>query len=235
MGHESELFALTIDDDLRGDVRPFGDRRRDGGRRHDLSFRAAVADDRGVRAPAARPRPAVSQRHAGALFRAVRPGLFRLAALGRQELATLAGRVDLALGDSEFNRRELESLGFAPTGRLADRRRHGPRSRRRRRVRRSRRSCDDGLIELPVRRPDRAEQEDRGHHPAGRALTSATSTRYYRFIFVGRYDVVPRYYATIRALMAEYQLLTDRFFFTGPGAATRSWPCTTARRASTSR
>src|SRR5262249_53326724 len=39
---------------------------------------------------------------------------------------------------------------------------------------------------------------------------------YYRFIFVGRYDVVPRYYATIRALMADYRLLHDRFVFTGP-------------------
>jgi L-malate glycosyltransferase len=32
---------------------------------------------------------------------------------------------------------------------------------------------------------------------------------------VGRYDVVPRYYATIRALMTEYKLLPDRFVFTG--------------------
>ena len=39
---------------------------------------------------------------------------------------------------------------------------------------------------------------------------------YYRFIFVGRCDVVPRYYAMIRALMAEYRLLNDRFIFTGP-------------------
>ncbi len=34
---------------------------------------------------------------------------------GRRELSIYRGRVDLALGDSEFNRRELESLGFAPT------------------------------------------------------------------------------------------------------------------------
>ncbi len=53
-------------------------------------------------------------------------GLFRLAVLARQELATLVGHVDLALGVSEFNRRELEALGFSPTGRAADRRRHGP-------------------------------------------------------------------------------------------------------------
>ena len=39
---------------------------------------------------------------------------------------------------------------------------------------------------------------------------------YYRFIFVGRYDVVPRYYAAIRALMDEYKLLPERFIFTGP-------------------
>jgi glycosyltransferase involved in cell wall biosynthesis len=38
---------------------------------------------------------------------------------------------------------------------------------------------------------------------------------HYRFIFVGKTDAVPRYYATIRALMAEYQLLNERFIFTG--------------------
>ena len=38
---------------------------------------------------------------------------------------------------------------------------------------------------------------------------------YYRFIFVGRYDVVPRYYSMIRALMTEFRLLNDRFVFTG--------------------
>jgi glycosyltransferase involved in cell wall biosynthesis len=35
---------------------------------------------------------------------------------GRRELGIYPARVDLALGDSEFNRQELESLGFNPTG-----------------------------------------------------------------------------------------------------------------------
>jgi glycosyltransferase involved in cell wall biosynthesis len=35
---------------------------------------------------------------------------------GRQELATLPGRVELALGDSEYNRRELAGMGFPRTG-----------------------------------------------------------------------------------------------------------------------
>ena len=39
---------------------------------------------------------------------------------------------------------------------------------------------------------------------------------YYRFIFVGRYDGLPRYYAQVRALIAEYEMLPDRFWFTGP-------------------
>lgn len=35
---------------------------------------------------------------------------------GRRELRAYRDRCDLALGDSEFNRQELEALGFAPTG-----------------------------------------------------------------------------------------------------------------------
>ena len=41
---------------------------------------------------------------------------------------------------------------------------------------------------------------------------------YYRFIFVGRYDAVPRYYATIRALMSEYRLLQRALRLHRPGA-----------------
>ena len=72
MGHQSDLYAMTIDDDLRGDVRPWTDPRRDARRPDDLPFRAGVADDRGVRAAASRPRAAVSQRHAGAFLRRLR-------------------------------------------------------------------------------------------------------------------------------------------------------------------
>ena len=85
-----------------------------------------------------RPHPAVSQRHAGA--RSSRPTIRRCSAWRRsaaQELATLVGRVDLALGDSEYNRRELEALGFAPTGVLPDCRRHCRASRSRSSARRS--------------------------------------------------------------------------------------------------
>src|SRR5206468_4527138 len=38
----------------------------------------------------------------------------------------------------------------------------------------------------------------------------------YRFIFVGRYDVVPGYYAALRAMLKTYGLVAERFWFTGP-------------------
>ena len=37
----------------------------------------------------------------------------------------------------------------------------------------------------------------------------------HRFIFVGRTDAVPRYYATLRALMLEYGMAPDRCLFPG--------------------
>src|SRR5207249_4202401 len=43
------------------------------------------------------------------------PALFRLASLARQELAMLADGTDIGLGDSEYNRQELDELGFDQT------------------------------------------------------------------------------------------------------------------------
>ena len=45
----------------------------------------------------------------------VHPLLVQLCYLGRRELGAYANRVELGLGDSEFNRRELDALGFPRT------------------------------------------------------------------------------------------------------------------------
>src|ERR671931_337161 len=116
MGHESELFALTIDDELRHEVRPFADPQAARG---DVTIFHFALPSPMTDAFAALGGAKILQYHnitPAAFFAAYDAGLFRLAALGRRELATLVGRVDLALGDSEFNRRELEALGFGPTG-----------------------------------------------------------------------------------------------------------------------
>ncbi len=49
-------------------------------------------------------------------FLGFHPHLAGLCYNGRRELRAFAGRTDVALGDSEYNRRELTALGFARTG-----------------------------------------------------------------------------------------------------------------------
>jgi glycosyltransferase involved in cell wall biosynthesis len=214
MGHDADLFALTIDEDLVDDVRPFSDH---AARRGDITIFHYALPSPMTAAFATLDRGRVLQYHnvtPARYFASYDAGLFRLATLGRQELATLAGRVDLALGDSEYNRRELEALGFARTGVFPI-------------------AVDTRRITQPVVRPALEEILDDGlvnflfvgriapnkmieDHIRLAEHYKRSVDAYYRFIFVGRYDVVPRYYSTIRALMSDYRMLKDRFIFTGP-------------------
>jgi glycosyltransferase involved in cell wall biosynthesis len=214
MGHDSEIFALTIDDDLRGDVLPFTD---GAATRGDVTiFHFALPSpmtDAFARLAGVR----ILQYHnitPASFFAPYDAGLFRLAALGRRELATLAGRVDLALGDSEFNRQELEALGFARSGVM-------PIAVNTQRITGApprpalERILSDGLINILFvgRIVPNKKIED---HIRLAEMYKRYVDSYYRFIFVGRYDGLPRYYSQVRALIAEYQMLPDRFWFTGP-------------------
>src|SRR5205814_1632231 len=112
VGHESELYALTIEDDLKADVRPFAE---PSARRGDLTIFHYALPSEMTAAFASLSRGRILQYHnvtPPAYFAPYDPALFRLASLGRDELRTLVGEVELALGDSEYNRRELEELGF---------------------------------------------------------------------------------------------------------------------------
>ena len=213
-GHGSDLFALTIDDDLRGDVRPFEDPEA---RRGDVTIFHFALPSPMTQAFASLGGARVLQYHnitPAAFFAPYDPGLFRLAALGRQELRTLAGGVDLALGDSEYNRQELDTLGFDRTGVFPI-------------------AVDTARITQPARRPalDRILDDDFvnvlfvGRIAPNKKIEDFVKLaelykRYVddhaRFIFVGRFDVVPRYYSMIRALMVELGFLNERFVFTGP-------------------
>jgi len=214
MGHDSDLFALTIDDDLRGDVRPFSD---PAATRGDVTiFHFALPSPMTARF-AALDGVKILQYHnitPAAFFAPYDPQLFRLAALGRRELATLAGHVDLAVGDSDFNRRELAALGFTRTGVLpiavnTERITAAPPRPALERILR------DGLINVLFvgRIVPNKKIED---HIRLAEIYKRYVDSYYRFIFVGRYDGVPRYYDQVRALIAEYDMLPDRFWFTGP-------------------
>ena len=213
MGHDADVYALTIDEELKDTVRPFDDRTaRDG---HVTILHYALPSPM-TEAFGRLPRGRILQYHnvtPAAFFAPYDPSLFRLASLARQELATLIGRTDLALGVSEYNRRELVDMGFSPTGVMPlavdlDRLRNA-----RPRPALDKVLDDDFVNFLFVGRiaPNKKIEDliRLGEH------YKRYVDEYFRFIFVGRHDVVPRYYAMIRALMAEYRLLDERFIFTG--------------------
>jgi glycosyltransferase involved in cell wall biosynthesis len=214
LGHQSQIFALTIDDVLRGDVRPFSD---PAARRGDITIFHYALPSEMTEAFAALPGGRVLQYHNVTppfYFAAYDTELFRLTALARADVASLAGRVDLALGVSEFNRAELDAMGFAPTGVLplaVDV------SRVTQRVRRPALEkfleSDDNINFLFVGRvaPNKKIED----HLKLAEEYKRYVDEYYRFIFVGKENAVPGYYAAIRAMMAQFRLPADRFIFTG--------------------
>ncbi|HXG55179.1 MAG TPA: glycosyltransferase family 4 protein [Vicinamibacterales bacterium] len=213
-GHQSDLYALTMDDDLRGDVRAFAD---PAARQGDVTIFHFALPSPMTEAFASLGGGRVLQYHnitPAEFFAPYDTGLFRLSAIGRQELSTLAGRVDLALGDSDFNRRELDALGFERTGVMpiavnTERITGAPRRPALEKI------LSDGLINVLFvgRIVPNKKIED---HIRLMEVYKRYVDNYYRFIFVGRYDGLPRYYAQVRALIEEFQMQPDRYWFTGP-------------------
>ena len=212
-GIASDLYALTIDEELRGDVLPFGDA---------APLVDATIFHFALPSPMTRPFAELGgmrilQYHnitPSHFFAPYDRALARLAALGRAELASLAGHVDLALGDSDFNRQELEALGFDRTGVMpiaVDLRRITDAPRRVA----LEEALDDELTNVlfvgRVAPNKRLEDHVRLAEHYKRYVDAEC-----RFIFVGRYDLVPRYHAMVRALIVRYRMLPDRFVFTGP-------------------
>jgi glycosyltransferase involved in cell wall biosynthesis len=116
-GHQADVYALSLDDDLRGDGLPWS------------AWTPGSSSD-AVILHYALPSPltaALAAHHGRRLlihhnitppefFAGYDEEMVRICELGRAELGTLRDQVDLALGDSEFNRQELEAAGFARTG-----------------------------------------------------------------------------------------------------------------------
>ena len=116
-GHEADVYALELDADLEGEGRGFS-KWRPGGAKDVVILHYALPS----------PMTAALREHRGPrvllhhnitppeFFRGWDSELARICAIGREELKTLVGHVELGLADSEFNRRELETLGFTRTG-----------------------------------------------------------------------------------------------------------------------
>ena len=212
-GHDADIFALTIDENMRDEARTFADPAASKG---DVTILHFAVPSPMTEAFARLPRGRVLQYHnitPARFYAPYDPGIFRIAVLGRRELASLAGHTDLALGDSEYNRRELEALGFADTAvfpvavdvrRIVDA--PGTPS--------LEKWLNDGLTNfLFVGRmvPNKKVEDIVRLAEHYKRYVDA----HYRFIFVGRDDAVPRYTNMLRALIGELGWLPDRYLFTG--------------------
>ena len=117
-GYESQIFVETADPrledltldyrDLVGNVRP-----------DDVLIHHFSIGSRASRTAYALPGRMVLVYHnitPPEYFIGVHKDLVKLCFRGRRELTAYIGRCDLALGDSEYNRQELQELGFPSTG-----------------------------------------------------------------------------------------------------------------------
>jgi glycosyltransferase involved in cell wall biosynthesis len=212
-GHESDIFALTIDDDLHGDVLPWGD---SFSRQGDVTILHFAMPSPLTAAFATLPGARVLCYHNVTpphFFAPYDAGLTRLTVLGRRELRTLVGSVDLATGVSEYNRRELEAYGFASTAVLpllvqTDRLQKAPRAPALEAL------LSDGLTNILFVGRIAPNKRIEDHIRLAEHYKRYVDV-YYRFIFVGKYDAVPRYYDAVRALITEYRMLPERFWFPG--------------------
>ena len=118
-GIDSEIFTLHLSPALRPSgaqlsrIRPLLRRRQHG----HFPFFHRLAGDQEIPAPGRPQGHHLPQHHALTIFswiihRILAKDCFK----GRLELKSLADQVDLALGDSEYNRRELVEAGFRRTG-----------------------------------------------------------------------------------------------------------------------
>ena len=213
-GHQSDIFALSIDDDLAAEIRPWRDA---DARQGDITIFHFAIPSPMTKAFGTLPGARVLHYHnvtPAHFFAPYDAGICRMAAEGRRELATLVGRTDLALGVSEYNRQELEALGFdrtdvlpivVDTARLTG---AAP-------VPALESLLQDGLANILFVGRLAPNKRIEDHIRLAEQYKRYVDI-YYRFIFVGNYNAVPGYYATVQALIAEYKMLPERFWFTGP-------------------
>jgi glycosyltransferase involved in cell wall biosynthesis len=214
MGHQSELYAMTIDDDLQGDVMSWTD---PGATRGDLTiFHFALVSPMTAAFARLNSRRVLQYHNVtpAHFFAGYDAAIFRLATLGREDLRTLVGHTDLALGDSEYNRQELEQLGFTNTGVFpiavdTDRITRAPRRPALEQVLES----EDWPNFLFVGRivPNKKIED----HIKLAELFKRYVSEEYRFVFVGKTDATPTYYAAMEELIARFRMPPGRFIFTG--------------------
>jgi L-malate glycosyltransferase len=117
-GLDSDIFAESVHPEMAGRARKLWDYRKVSGPDNLLILHFSIGA--GVSTFAYHlPDPILLVYHnitPARWFQTFHPHLAGLCYHGRRELRAFVPRVRLALGDSEFNRAELEAVGFHPTG-----------------------------------------------------------------------------------------------------------------------
>ena len=117
-GYESEIFAESVHSAMRGKAHSLWDYERVSSPDNVVIFHFSIGA--GVSSFAHRlPDRLMLIYHnitPARWFAPYQPRLARLCYQGRRELALFVERTELALGVSEFNRAELDAIGFHPTG-----------------------------------------------------------------------------------------------------------------------
>jgi len=115
-GYESEIYCLSRDRGLEADSRLFSE--FPAPRPEDVTLLHFALPSPLSGAMAALPSKKAVIYHnitPAEFFEGINPEFARVARRGREELAALAPQIDLSLADSEYNRRELEALGYRNT------------------------------------------------------------------------------------------------------------------------
>ena len=164
MGHESHIYALTIDDDMRDEVRPFD---HADARRGDITIFHFALPSPMSGAFRDLPRGRVLQYHnitPAHFFAPYDPASSGSRRSGRRRAGVTAGHATWRSAIPTYNRQELETLGFrrrascrSPSNRATD---EAPPIRC---------STHPRTTGLPTSCSSAAwrQQADRGHHPAG--------------------------------------------------------------------
>lgn len=117
-GYESDVFVELVDARMAGEVRPYQEYREVSHPDNVVLLHFSLGSKVSALAREIDDRMVLIYHNItpAEWFAPYALGIARDCQRGRLELAALAGRAALALGDSEYNRQELEELGFAPTG-----------------------------------------------------------------------------------------------------------------------
>ncbi|MDH5405020.1 MAG: glycosyltransferase family 4 protein [Candidatus Aminicenantes bacterium] len=213
-GYEAEIYSLTIDEDLKNEIKPLAQFHQEY-RRDDLVLLHFALPSPMTHLFRELPGKKLIIYHnitPPEFFAPYSSELANIATVGREELASLAQVTDIALADSEYNRQELEQLNFPHTAVLplfVDLKRYNqppdPLV--------LRMLGDDSLNILSVGRivPNKKIED----------LLKITSyikrylTPLVRLILVGKYNLLPNYYHLLKELNIKLMLTNEQVIFTG--------------------